>query len=31
MYNDVADWLNNVLSKDIPEEVVAFCFNLYED
>ena len=31
MYNEVANWLNNVLNQDIPEEVVAFCFNLYED
>ena len=29
MYNEVANWLNNVLNQDIPEEVVAF--NLYED
>ena len=31
MYNEVANWLNNVINQDIPEEVVAFCFNLYED
>lgn len=24
MYNEVANWLNNVLNQDIPEEVVAF-------
>lgn len=31
MYNKVEDWLRGVLNQDIPEEVVAFCFNLYED
>lgn len=31
MYNEVVNWLNNVLTQEIPEEVVAFCFNLYED
>ena len=31
MYSKVSDWLDNVLQQDIPEEVVAFCFNLYED
>lgn len=31
MYNEVKNWLNNVLTQEIPEEVVAFCFNLYED
>ena len=31
MYDEVADWLNNVLIQDIPEEVVAFCFKLYEN
>ena len=30
MYNEVANWLNNVLNQDIPEEVVAFCFNLWK-
>ncbi len=31
MYNEVANWLDNVLVQDIPEKVVAFCFNLYDD
>lgn len=31
MYNEVANWLDNVLKQDIPEDVTAFCFNLYED
>lgn len=31
MYNEVADWLNDVLKQEIPEEVAAFCFNLYDD
>ncbi len=31
MYNKIADWLDNVLNRDIPENVVAFCFNLYDD
>lgn len=25
------DWLNKALEQDIPEEVRAFCFNLYND
>lgn len=31
MFDEVSKWLNLVLEQDIPEEVVAFCFNLYED
>lgn len=31
MYTKVAKWLDNVLSQKISEEVVAFCFNLYDD
>lgn len=31
MYNEVANWLNDVLKQEIPEEVAAFCFNLYDD
>ncbi len=30
MYNKISDWIDGVLSADIPDEVVAFCFNLYE-
>ena len=31
LYTKVAKWLDNVLSQKISEEVVAFCFNLYDD
>lgn len=31
MYNQIEEWLNNVLEQEIPPETVAFCFNLYED
>ena len=31
MYTKVENWLNNVLIQEIPEEVAAFNFNIYED
>lgn len=31
MFNRVSEWLDVVLETDIPAEVVAFGFNLYED
>lgn len=31
LYHDVANWLDYILEQKISEEVVAFCFNLYED
>ena len=31
VYNRVSEWLDVVLETDIPAEVVAFGFNLYED
>lgn len=31
MINKVIDWLDDILEQDIPESVVAFCFNLYDD
>ena len=30
-YNRLETWLNDVMQMTIPNEVVAFCFNLYED
>ena len=30
-YIEVAKWLDRALMQRIPENVVAFCFNLYED
>ena len=30
-YQRLEDWLDKVLCDTVPEEVVAFCFNLYED
>lgn len=31
MKNNVANWIDQVLSGDVPYTVVAFCFNLYEE
>lgn len=31
MYHQIANWLDNVLSQCIPEDVIAFGFNLYDD
>ena len=31
MYTKVENWLNNILAQEIPTEVAAFNFNLYED
>ncbi len=30
-YNEIATWLDHVLAQEIPNDVVAFCFNLYDD
>jgi len=27
----ISDWIDKVLDTDIPDDVVAFCFNLYEE
>ena len=31
MYNRVSEWIDGVLSDGVPDEAVAFCFNLYEN
>lgn len=32
MMKNVADWIDNVLhNKAVPTDIVAFCFNLYEE
>ena len=31
MYNKVSEWIDGVLSDGVPDEAVAFCFNLYEN
>ena len=31
MYKLIEQWLNRILLQDIPEEIVALNFNLYED
>lgn len=31
MYSKVSEWIDGVLPSVIPDEVVAFCFNLYEE
>ena len=30
-YSELETWLNEVMRMTIPDDVVAFCFNLYED
>jgi len=30
-YSELETWLNEVMQMTIPVDVVAFCFNLYED
>lgn len=27
----ISDWIDKALNTDIPDKIVAFCFNLYED
>ena len=31
MFDEISKWLDNALNQEIPDKVVAFCFNLYED
>lgn len=31
MNKDIAAWIDKVLDKDITKNIVAFCFNLYEE
>ena len=31
MYDRFAEWLDIVLNMEMPKELVAFCFNLYEE
>ena len=31
MHNKVSEWIDDVLSASVTDEVVAFCFNLYEN
>ena len=31
MYNEFVEWLDDALSCDLPEDIAAFNFNLYED
>ena len=30
-YSELETWLDEVMQMTIPDDVVAFCFNLYED
>ncbi len=30
-FKQLSDWIDDVLNIDIPDEVMAFCFNLYEE
>jgi len=29
--SDVFEWLDNVLGQEVSDDVIAFCFNLYDD
>ena len=31
MYERFAEWLDIVLNTELPNELTAFCFNLYEE
>ena len=31
MYQEISNWIESILAQDIPDQVRAFCFNLYED
>lgn len=31
MFDEMTKWLDSALNQEIPDEVAAFCFNLYED
>lgn len=31
LYYKVSKWLNDTLKQVVPDEVTAFCFNLYDD
>ena len=31
MKKDVSNWIDSILNSDIPDSIVAFCFNLYEE
>lgn len=31
MFDEMTKWLDRALDQEIPDEVAAFCFNLYED
>lgn len=31
MYDKISEWIDNVLKNNIPDNIVAFCFNLYDD
>lgn len=31
MFEEISRWLDAALNQGVPDEVIAFCFNLYED
>lgn len=31
LFDKISEWLDNVLETDIPNEVIAFGFNIYDD
>ena len=31
MFDELSKWLDNALEAEIPDEVIAFGFNLYDD
>lgn len=31
MYDKLATWIDKALAQGLPEDIVAACFNIYED
>lgn len=31
IYTEFANWIDSLLENDMPDETLAFCFNLYEE
>lgn len=31
MYDELATWIDKALAQGLPEDIVAACFNIYED
>jgi hypothetical protein len=31
MNKSISDWIDNILDTEVPDNIAAFCFNLYEE